>query len=91
MRQQPIILLCSRVPDALKVTFYVFQIDVIGRDAHDDSVTPRDATSATLLRLRLSPHRHDNPDILADCPLDHPFFIKEKGKRASMVSYLIFY
>ena len=35
----------------------------------------------TLLRLRLAPHRGDNAtEILAECGLDHPFFVKEKGK-----------
>jgi hypothetical protein len=54
---------------------------VISRDAHDDA-TSKDATPSTLLRLRLAPHRMDNtPEILADCPVDHPFFIKDKGKR----------
>jgi hypothetical protein len=41
-----------------------------------------EAVSRELLRLRLAPHKMDNtPEILAECTLDHPFFIKEKGKR----------
>ncbi|CAB4068832.1 HBP1 [Lepeophtheirus salmonis] len=36
--------------------------------------------SVTILRLRMAPHRGDNsPEILAECSLDHPFFVKEKG------------
>jgi hypothetical protein len=48
---------------------------VIPRDVHDDA---KDS-----LRLRLAPHRMDNtPDILADCPPEHPFFVKDKGNNA---------
>ena len=38
----------------------------------------------TLLRLRLAPHRADSnssTEILADCPLEHPFYVKDKGKK----------
>jgi len=39
---------------------------------------------APLLRLRLEPHAGDNSaEILADCPLEHPFFVKEKGESSS--------
>ena len=39
----------------------------------------------TLLRLRLAPHRADSnssTEILADCPLDHPFYVKDKGRKS---------
>ena len=34
------------------------------------------------LRLRLAPHRADSQnstEILADCAIDHPFYVKDKG------------
>ena len=38
----------------------------------------------TLLRLRLAPHRGDKvTEILAECSLDHPFFVKDKGRQAT--------
>ena len=34
-----------------------------------------------LLRLRMSPHLGDNStEILAECAIEHPFFVKEKGR-----------
>ncbi|XP_064632390.1 HMG box-containing protein 1-like isoform X2 [Lineus longissimus] len=32
-----------------------------------------------VLRLRFSPDKIDQPEILVQCPLDHPFFVKDKG------------
>ena len=54
---------------------------------------PREAESAAAsashephpmiaLRLRLAPHRADSQnstEILADCAIDHPFYVKDKG------------
>ena len=36
------------------------------------------------LRLRLAPHRADSQnstEILADCAIDHPFYVKDKGRK----------
>ena len=36
-----------------------------------------------VLRLRMSPHNVpevSRVEMLADCPIDHPFFVKDKGK-----------
>ena len=42
--------------------------------------------SEVLLRLRMAPHRGDNStEILAECSLDHPFYVKEKGKQKMMI------
>ena len=43
-----------------------------------------DSTSGsvqTLLSLRMAPHRGESStEILAETSLDHPFFVKEKGR-----------
>ena len=45
--------------------------------------------SRELLRLRLAPHKMDNtPEILAECALDHPFFIKEKGQQHTLFTVI---
>ena len=49
-----------------------------------------DEESGSCLLLRLSPHNvpdMSRVDMLAECPLDHPFFVKDKGK--SSLSYFI--
>ena len=36
----------------------------------------------SVLRLRMSPHNVpevSRVEMLADCPIDHPFFVKDKG------------
>merc|ERR1719273_856845 len=38
--------------------------------------------TSTLLRLRMSPHNvaeSSRVEMMADCPIDHPFFVKDKG------------
>ena len=72
-------------------TNFQFQIDIVTTDTID-AITHGSASSGmegvgesskgqTVLLLRMGPHRVDNaPDILADCPIDHPFFVKDKGK-----------
>ena len=68
------------------------QIDIVTTDTID-AITQSSSSSVsgiegvgesskahTVLLLRMGPHRVDNaPDILADCPIDHPFFVKDKG------------
>jgi hypothetical protein len=71
----------------------VLKIDIVTTDTID-SLTQSSSTSSlptvegggesskghTVLLLRMGSHRVDNaPDILADCPIDHPFFVKDKG------------
>ena len=72
--------------------FFSFQIDIVTTDTID-AITQSSSSSVsgmegvgesskghTVLLLRMGPHRVDNaPDILADCPIDHPFFVKDKG------------
>ena len=72
-------LICFQI-DVFFNQSYFFQIDVISRESHD-SYSDNSSNKESILRLRLAPHRMDNtPEILAECSLDHPFFIKEKGK-----------
>ena len=72
------------------VILYILQIDIVTTDTIDivqhasplSSVAESGETSKvhTVLLLRMGPHRVDNaPDILAECPIDHPFFVKDKG------------
>ena len=56
---------------------HYFQIDVISRE--DDS----NQDLKSVLRLRMSPHNVpevSRVEMLADCPIDHPFFVKDKGE-----------
>ena len=69
------------------VILYILQIDIVTTDTidivqHASSAAESGETSKvhTVLLLRMGPHRVDNaPDILAECPIDHPFFVKDKG------------
>ena len=61
------------------------QIEVISREESGSdpaaAAPPGDAVK-TLLRLRLSPHaepERSRVEMLAECPIDHPFFVKDKG------------
>ena len=71
--------------------FIPLQIDIVTTDTID-AITQSTSSSLpsveggesskghTVLLLRMGAHRVDNaPDILADCPIDHPFFVKDKG------------
>ena len=59
------------------------QIDVIPREAESAATMTSDGHSMIALRLRLAPHRADrenSTEILADCAIDHPFYVKDKGR-----------
>ena len=37
-----------------------------------------------MIRMRLSPHNvaeSSRVEMMAECPIDHPFFVKDKGKK----------
>jgi len=59
----------------------VVKIDVISREeVGADTNTSQDVK--TLLRLRMSPNNvpeSSRVEMLAECPIDHPFFVKDKG------------
>ena len=40
---------------------------------------PLDSNSNTIMRLRLTPDLEGQPEVVAECLLDHPFFVKDKG------------
>ena len=75
------------------VIFYILQIDIVTTDTidivqHASSLSAAESGETskvhTVLLLRMGPHRVDNaPDILAECPIDHPFFVKDKGNATS--------
>ena len=59
----------------------IFQIDVISREEVAADTNPSQEVK-TLLRLRMSPHNvpeSSRVEMLAECPIDHPFFVKDKG------------
>lgn len=63
------------------------QVDVISReDARGEDIAASGHTSpghGQVLRMRMSPHNVaevSRVEMLADCPIDHPFFVKDKGK-----------
>lgn len=59
-----------------------FQIDIVTTDTVDvhSSKDEKDEASTSLL-LRMGPHRCENlPDILVECAINHPFFVKDKGQ-----------
>ena len=64
----------------------VFQIDIVTTDTVDvhSSQEDKDESSSgpsTSLLLRMGPHRCENlPDILVECAVNHPFFVKDKGQ-----------
>ena len=65
-----------------ELTGFYFQIDVISRedDSRLDNNSNQDLKS--VLRLRMSPHNVpevSRVEMMADCPIDHPFFVKDKG------------
>ena len=56
---------------------------MISRDDH----SPGDTGHGQTLRMRMSPHNipeMSRVEMLADCPIDHPFFVKDKGKCLSL-------
>jgi len=59
----------------------VVKIDVISREEVGADTNPSQEVK-TLLRLRMSPHNvpeSSRVEMLAECPIDHPFFVKDKG------------
>ena len=63
------------------------QVDVISReDARGEDIAASGHSSpghGQVLRMRMSPHNVaevSRVEMLADCPIDHPFFVKDKGK-----------
>ena len=70
---------------------FFFQVDVISRETSPSSSEKQQQQQMSgekfpselghLLLLRMAPHRADtSTEILAECSLDHPFFVKEKGE-----------
>jgi len=60
----------------------VVKIDVITRESGQEGEIGGPSEVTTLLQLRMSPHNvpdHTRVEMLAKCPLDHPFFVKDKG------------
>ena len=56
-------------------------MDVIPREEADSGVLS--SGHGQVLRLRLAPHNVpevSKVEMLADCNIDHPFFVKDKGK-----------
>ena len=55
---------------------FCLQVDIHSRGAGDEA-------GDQVLRLRMSPHNVpevSRVEMLADCPVDHPFFVKDKGE-----------
>ena len=74
------------VPFVTRLLLLFFQIDVIPREAQPAAAAPESAQEHSMiaLRLRLAPHRADSQnstEILADCAIDHPFYVKDKGRK----------
>jgi len=68
-----------RPPAAPPSTSSAFTPVVKGED--EEAGATAAAEQQQVLRLRMAPHEGDNSaEIVAECPLEHPFFIKEKGK-----------
>ena len=68
----------------IKIKYYYCQVDVISRDEHSPA---GDTGHGQTLRMRMSPHNipeMSRVEMLADCPIDHPFFVKDKGKCLSL-------
>ena len=69
---------------------FEFQIDIVTTDTVDlhthltsggAASKDEESTQNTTVLLRMGPHRCENlPDILVECPISHPFFVKDKGK-----------
>jgi len=60
----------------------VVKIDVVPREEGGAREEDKPADAKTLLRLRMSPHNvaeSSRVEMMAECPIDHPFFVKDKG------------
>jgi len=60
----------------------VVKIDVIPREEGGTREEDKPTDAKTLLRMRLSPHNvaeSSRVEMMAECPIDHPFFVKDKG------------
>ena len=84
---------CSPLSDTcndLKYLLFEFQIDIVTTDTVDlhthltsggAASKDEESTQNTTVLLRMGPYRCENlPDILVECPISHPFFVKDKGK-----------
>lgn len=63
----------------------LFQIVLVSRETREPctahSFLNNFSSDDYILRLQLAPHGFvDTPEIMAECPLDHPFLVKHKGK-----------
>ena len=57
---------------------------MIPREAESAAAMAANEHPMIALRLRLAPHRADSQnstEILADCAIDHPFYVKDKGRK----------
>lgn len=43
-------------------------------EIHEEETDP-----CTTVELKLTPNLSTQPDVLVQCPLDHPFFVRDKG------------
>ena len=63
---------------------FSLQIDIVTTDTvdvHSSNKDEKDEPGTTSLLLRMGPHRCENlPDILVECAINHPFFVKDKGQ-----------
>ena len=62
---------------------FSLQIDIVTTDTVDvhSNKDGKDEPGTTSLLLRMGPHRSENlPDILVECAINHPFFVKDKGQ-----------
>lgn len=60
----------------------VIKLDVISRDSAQEGEQRGLSEVNTLLQMRMSPHNvpdHTRVEMLAKAPLDHPYFVKDKG------------
>jgi hypothetical protein len=64
-------------------SFFLLQMELVSSGGEEEG-------GGGSLLLRMSPHNvpdMSRVDMLAECPLDHPFFVKDKGKRWQNASY----
>ena len=70
---------------------FLLEVDVMSREeAGSGSPGPG---HGQVLRLRMSPHNVaevSRVEMLADCPIDHPFFVKDKGECSRQCQSCVF-